>query len=210
MEEKNLTPQESVALIAQMIESSKQRMTLLDLRIPVLWAALSIICAAIVLSVSLTSYTPWINLVWFAIPVIGVPVNFLMVKKNRQPKGIKTTIDTIMDGIWKTVGFLGLVLTAVCLTFNILGHPQAWLAMFYYAFIIVGFGAAATGIVIKESSYIFGGVFSLISGFVVVILNLCSIPLLIVWVLPLYMLCFLLMFVVPSIIIGRKLKSSKP
>ena len=33
----------------------------------------------------------------------------------------------------------------MCLVFNLLGHPEAWLVMFYYAFIVVGFGAAMTG-----------------------------------------------------------------
>ena len=209
MEEKKLTPQESMEIIARMIEVSKQRIAMPDLRISVMWALVTIATAAVVLTASLIGYTPRINLVWFAIPVIGLPLNYLMAQKAESAKGAKTVIDHIGDGIWKTVGFTGIALSAICLVFNLHGYPQAWLAMFYYAFIIVGFGATMQGIVLKERSYVFGGTFSILSGFATVILTLCRIPLAMVWVLPLYMLCFLLMFIVPAFVIRKKLNSGK-
>ena len=155
MEDKKITPQESMALIAQMIESSKQRVAMPDLHISIMWAVLTILTAATVLTGMLLFHSPWINLVWFAIPAIGVPVNIIMVKKSGVVKGAKTLIDTVSDGIWKTVGFIAIALSLMCLVFNLLGHPEAWLVMFYYAFIMVGFGAAMTGILLKENSYIF-------------------------------------------------------
>ena len=48
MEEKTLTPQESMEVIARMIEASKQRLSMPDLRISVLWAVLTIATAAII------------------------------------------------------------------------------------------------------------------------------------------------------------------
>ena len=209
MEDKKITPQESMALIAQMIESSKQRVAMPDLRISIMWAALTILTAATVLIGMLIICSPWINLVWFAIPVIGVPANLIMAKKYGEKKGTKTIIDTISDGIWKTVGFVAIALTLICLVFNLLGHPQVWLTMFYYAFIIVGFGAAMQGYVLKENAYIFGGVFSIIVGFIIVAMQICKVPLLAVWVLPLYMLCFLLMFIVQAFVIRKKLNAAE-
>ena len=43
MEDKKITPQESMALIAQMIESSKQRVAMPDLHISIMWAVLTIL-----------------------------------------------------------------------------------------------------------------------------------------------------------------------
>lgn len=209
MEEKNLTPQESMAVIAQMIEATKQRIAMPDLRISVMWAVLTIATAAVVLILSLITHNPWVNLAWFAIPVIGIPANIVMGKHIEKNKGVKTAIDRISDGIWKTVGFIAIALTVICLVFDLTGHSGAWLAMFYYAFIIVGFGAAMQGIVLKERSYIFGGTFSIIAGFVLIGLTLCRIPLLMVWVIPLYMLCFLLMFIVPAFVIRKKLNDEQ-
>ena len=78
--------------------------------------------------------------------------------------------------------------------------------MLYYAFIVVGFGATAQGILLRENTYIFGGIFSIIAGFSIICAQLCGIPLLVTWVIPLYVVCFLLMFVLPAIIVSRKLK----
>lgn len=139
-----------MALISQMIEATKQRIAMPDLRISVLWATLSIVSATIVLVVSLVSYNPLINLVWFAIPVIGIPANIVMARKSGATKGAKTVIDTISDKIWKSVGLIAILQTIACIIFNLLGYPQAWLTMFFYAFIVVGFGAAMTGIILKE------------------------------------------------------------
>lgn len=203
MEEKSLTPQESMAVITEMIEASKQRIAMPDLRISIMWGVLTIVTAAVVLTVSLISYTPWINMVWWAIPGFGVPASLIM--KPLVKKRVKTAIDKISDGIWKSVGFVGIMLAVVCCLFNIFGYPWVWLIMFYYGFIIVGFGALMQGIVLRENSYIFGGAFSVIAGFVLIALSLCAIPLLMVWVLPLYMACFLLMFIVPAFVIRKKL-----
>lgn len=209
MEEKKLTPQESMAVISRMIEATKQRVSMPELRISIMWAALTIVCAAVVLIVSLINYTPWINIVWFAIPVIGLPANFAMVKRCGIEKGAKTAIDMIRDGIWKVVTIISIALSLVCIVFNIIGYPKAWLLMFYFAFVVVGFGVAAQGVVLKENSYVFGGIFSIIAGFVVIALTICNIPLLVVWVLPLYIFCFLLMFIVPAFIIRKKLNSAQ-
>ena len=114
MEEKKLTPQESMAVITQMIEATKQRRSMPDLRISIMWAALTIACAAIVLISALTHYTPWINLVWFAIPAVGLPVNIVMAKRSGCEKGVKTAIDTISDGIWKTYSYRYYASFSIC------------------------------------------------------------------------------------------------
>lgn len=209
MTENKLTPQESMAIITRMIEASKQRRTMPDLRISIMWATVTIISAAIVLIFSLIDYTPWINLVWLAIPIVGVPAKIVMTRKNEEATGTKTAIDMISDGIWKTVGTIAIALTAICLIFNLLGYTGTWITMFYFAFIVVGFGAAMQGIVLREKSYLFGGIFSIIAGFTTVALTLCQIPLLMIWALPLYILCFLLMFIVPAFIIRKKFNAAQ-
>ena len=149
MEDKQLTPQESMALISAMIQQSKHLMGMADIRISVMWGILTIITAIMVTVLLVTMRDPVYNYGWFAIPAIGIPLNILMLRGKAKPKA-RTFTDTVNDTIWKTVGYVGLVLCAACIIFNICGYPQAWLAMYYSAFIIVGFGAVATGAVIKE------------------------------------------------------------
>lgn len=204
MEDKKITPQESMAIISSMIYASKQRVAMPDLRISIMWASLTIVTAAVVLALSLTAYAPWVNFIWFAIPVIGFPVMMLMARKNDNRKGVKTYVDKISDGIWRIVSSIAILVTVICIVFQAAGYYGAWLSMLFYAFIVVGFGAAIQGIVIEERSYVFGGMFSAIIGFAVMALSFCGVSLSVVWAIPLYIFCFLLMFIVPAFIISRR------
>lgn len=209
MEDKKLSPQQSIELIAAMIESTKSRVAMPDLRVSVMWATLTVLTAAVVMAGMLVAHDPAFNWLWFSIPVIGIPLQLFMTRKSAMEKRVRTYIDRVSDIVWGTVGFIGVAVSLICLAFNICGYPQAWLAMFFYAFIVVGFGAAVSGALLQERSYIIGGVFSVLAGFVVVILSLCRIPLQILWVLPLYMACFLMMFIMPAFIIRGKLRRAE-
>ena len=209
MEEKKLIPQESMELITSMIQSTKRRVASPDLRISVMWAALTIITAATAWILLSTTHNPWFNFIWFAIPVIGIPTNIILANSRREQIKTKTYLDKVSEDLWKCVGYIAMGLTIGCFIAQQCGYQQAWLAMFYYAFIIVGFGATVSGLLLRESSYIFGGLFSIFSGFAIIICNLCQIPLLYSWVVPLYILCFLLMFIVPAFIISRKIKAEE-
>lgn len=206
MEDKKLSPQESMELIASMIQSTKRRVAPRDLRISVMWAGITIVTAAVVWVLIYMTQNPWFNFIWFAIPVIGFPVNILLASKSKEKTSSKSYFDKVSVGLWKTVGFIAIGLTIGCFIAQLCGYPQAWLAMFYYAFIIVGFGATVSGFLLRESSYVFGGVFSIFSGFAIIICTLCRVPLIYSWVVPLYILCFLLMFIVPAFSISRKFK----
>lgn len=209
MEDKKLTPQESMELIASMIQNTKRRVATPDLRISIMWAVLTIVTAAAAWILLSTTHNPYFNFVWFAIPVIGIPINIILANRKRGKSLTKTYLDKVSEGLWKTVGYIAIGLTIGCFIAQQCGYPQAWLAMFYYAFIIVGFGASVSGLLLCESSYILGGIFSIFSGFAIIICSLCGIPLLYAWVVPLYILCFILMFIIPAFIVSRKLKAQE-
>lgn len=209
MEEKKLTPQESMELIAAMIQSTKRRVVSPDLRISVMWGLLVIITAVAAWILLSTTHNPWFNFVWFAIPVIGIPVNIILAHGKREKGGAKTYLDTVSESVWKCVGYIAIGVTIACFIAQQCGYPMAWLAMFYYAFIIVGAGATVSGLLLRENAYVFGGLFSIFSGFAIIICNLCQIPLLYSWVVPLYILSFLLMFIMPAFIISRKIKAGE-
>lgn len=208
MNDKKLSPQESMALIGAMIEQSKHRVSMADVLVSALWGIITIVTATLVTILLLTMRDPVYNYGWFAIPAIGIPLNIFVQRRKGVP-AVRTFIDTVRNAIWRTVGYLGLGLSAVCLGFNICGHPQAWLAMFYYAFIFVGFGSTATGLLIKEKSYTVGGIISIVAGFVIICAQLSGIALNVVWVMPLYVVCFFLMLIVPVFVLRRKLRNKQ-
>ena len=204
MEDKQLTPQESMELIASMIQATRRRVATPDLRIALMWSLLVIITTVAACTCVMFTQNPWFNLIWLAIPCIGIPTHLALIRKKKGETQTKSYIDKINDNIWKLVGWLGCAISVVCLAFNICGYPQAWLAMFLYGFIIVGVGAAAQGIVIGERSYIAGGCLSIVSGFVVTIAVIAGISVGI-WAIALYLLCLVMMLLVPVIVIRRKI-----
>ncbi len=206
MDDKKITPQEGIAIISQMIDASKQRTAMPNLSISIMWTALSVITAAVVGILLTTTGDAGYNWLWFAIPVIGIPLNIIIAGKIKKESVVKTYIDRLSDGVWRIVGYVSMLLTVVCIIFWLCGHPEAWNLMLLYAFIVVGLGAAMQGVIIRELSYTVGGVFSVIAGFVVGGLMLSSVPLYITWIIPLYILCFILMFIVPAAIIYSKHK----
>ena len=205
MEDKKLTPQESMALITKMIEDSKQRIATPDTRVSVMWATLSIVTAVIVGILCLITHDPRYNYIWLAIPIIGYPLNFSMGRKKAK-RHEKTYVEYVNDGIWRIVGYITIALTAICLIYDAIGYPQIWIAMFYFAFIVVGFAAAMTGVILKEKSYVFGGIFSIVAGLITAVSPLCGTPLFVSWTIPLYIFCFFMMFIVPAVFIRHKLK----
>ncbi|WP_297064884.1 hypothetical protein [uncultured Duncaniella sp.] len=207
MEDKKITPQESMAIITKMIEDSKQRLATPDTRVSVMWATLSIVTAVLVWILCSVTNDSRYNFIWFSIPVIGLPLSFLMGRKSAK-KRVRTYVEYVTDGIWRIVGYISIALIAICLIYDLFDYSNIWLAMFYFAFIVVGFAAAATGVVLKEKSYLFGGIFSTVAGLIISVSSLCGIPLLMSWVIPLYIFCFFVMFIVPSFIIRHKLKKT--
>lgn len=205
MEDKQLTPQESMELIASMIQATRRRVATPDLRIALMWSLLVIITTVVACTCVMFTQNPWFNLIWLAIPCIGIPTHIILIRKRKKSeKPTRSYIDRISDNIWKLVGWLGCLISVLCLAFNICGYPQAWLAMFLYGFIIVGGGTATQGIVIGERSYIIGGCFSIVSGFAVTIAIIAGFSVGI-WAIALYLLCLVMMLLVPVIVIRRKI-----
>ena len=172
-----------------------------------MWATLSIVTAVIVGILCLITHDPRYNYIWLAIPIIGYPLNFSMGRKKAK-RHEKTYVEYVNDGIWRIVGYITIALTAICLIYDAIGYPQIWIAMFYFAFIVVGFAAAMTGVILKEKSYVFGGIFSIVAGLITAVSPLCGTPLLVSWTIPLYIFCFFMMFIVPAVIIRHKLKKT--
>lgn len=205
MEEKKLTEKESLELIAEMIRNTKSKLELGDGNILLLWGYVSIGVALVVFLCGMLTHCAYCNWLWLLIPAIGYPVMKYLDRKKASEHSASTYVDKISAGIWKMVGGLAFAGMALGIGFMFFGY-SVWILMFMYAFVIVGFGAAVQGVVIREGSLIFGGIFSILAGGFVVCCVMSGIPLLYVWAIPLYMLCFLLMTVIPGHIINHKAK----
>ena len=205
MEEQKLTAKESLELITEMIQNTKQKVDKGDGNALLIWGYTSSVVSILVYLLLMITENPLFNWLWFLIPAIGLPLQLRLNRKNAGKPTATTFVDKISTGMWRIVGLIAAIGAAVCVVFMLFGY-NAWIAMFIYAFVIVGLGSAVQGVIINERSLIVGGLFSIFAGCVVTGFAVCGLPIFISWSVPLYIVCFMLMMVVPGHIINNKAK----
>ena len=205
MEEKRLTEKESLALIAGMIQKTKQR-TGLDSGTPLLlWGYTTAITAGLVHATLLLTQSHKAMLLWLLIPLVGWPLNHRFVRREKAAGGeAKSYTDFITDRLWMTVMFSELIAAAICAGFSCFGHHCVWVLMFIYSLMAVGSASTAQGIVIRENSLVAGGLVGVAGGLLVTACKIAQVPLNAAWVMPLFVVCFVMMTVIPGHIINRK------
>lgn len=203
MDEKKLTEKESLAIITEMISRTKERY-IGDGNIMLMWGWLTVIVTGLVWLLIELTHDPACNWLWFLLPAVGGVATPLMARKSKKAKGVTTYSDRMTSQIWTTVGILAFVAMATCLGFNIAGIDNIWKVMFIYALIIVPFGEITQGIIVKESSFIIGGGIGMTLGIFTACCLIADITLYAYWFLPLFILAFVCMMLIPGYIINHK------
>ena len=205
MEDKKLTEKESLEVITSMIARTKARY-LGSGNILCMWGYLAVFESILVwILLAATHQNVW-NWLWFAIPVIGIPVTFVMRRREKRAYGAVTYSDKITSQLWTIFGVSEIVLTLVCLAFSLIGGIKCWIAMLVYTLIAAPVAEIAQGLIIKEKSLTWGGIVGLAIGMVSVCCVTGNIPLLANWFMPLFILFWVVMMIVPGHIINHKEK----
>ena len=208
MEEKKMTERESLELITAMINRTKERYVG-DGNIMLMWGYLSVVVAALVWILLVKTHNPAWNWLWFAIGIIGGIATPIMDKKQRVKYGVKSYSDKLTSQIWTIVGISAFVATLFCLGFSLLKGYDAWKMMFAFALIIVPMAEMAQGIVIREKSLVIGGAIGLVGGIFIVCCIAAEVPLYANMILPIFIVAFICMMIIPGHIINRKAKSQR-
>ena len=210
MEDKKLTEKESLELITSMIQRTRERYVG-DGDILLMWGYLTVAVTALVWILLATTGNPIYNLCWFLIPLVGYIVKSLMVKNQQAKSGVKSYSDRIVTQIWTVVGVSSLVAMLCCIGFILFAHAPAaiWKSMFIFALIMVPMAEVANGIVVKEKSLVVGGALGLCVG----IFTMCCIAGGIAfdanWYLPMFIIAFICMMIIPGHIINHKAKQQR-
>ena len=207
MEEKNLTENESLALIAEMIQKTRKR-TGLDRGKPLLLWGYTAVCTAVAVYAALMlTHSPKSMLLWFLIPLAGWPLQLRFADRKKEMRGeAKSYTDIITDRLWMYVMFSELIAVAICLGFACFGYHCVWILMFIYSLIAVGSASTAQGIIIRENSLVAGGLIGVAGGLIIAGCKLADIPLNAAWTMPLFVICFVMMTIIPGHIINHKAK----
>ena len=205
MEDKKLTEKESLEVITSMIARTKARY-LGSGNILLMWGYLAVFSSILVwILLAATQQNVW-NWLWFAIPVIGMPLTSIMARREKRTDGAVTYSDKITSHLWSIFGVSEIVLTLICLGFSLFGGIKCWTAMIVYTIIAAPFAEIAQGLIVKEKSLTWGGIVGLAIGMVLVCCVTGKIPLLANWFMPLFILFWVVMMIVPGHIINHKAK----
>ncbi len=205
MEDKKLTEKESLEVITSMIARTKARY-LGSGNILLMWGYLAVFSSILVwILLAATQQNVW-NWLWFAIPVIGMPLTSIMARREKRTDGAVTYSDKITSHLWSIFGVSEIVLTLICLGFSLIGGIKCWTAMIVYTIIAAPFAEIAQGLIVKEKSLTWGGIVGLAIGMVLVCCVTGKIPLLANWFMPLFILFWVVMMIVPGHIINHKAK----
>ncbi len=203
MEDKKLTEKESLEVITSMIARTKQRY-IGDGRIMLMWGYLVAVVTILVLVMLATTHQHVWNFLWFAIPLVGVPVSAIMANKKQRQKGVKTFYDKVTSQLWTIASLSEIVVTMACIAVQYFTGASCWSAMLVYTLIAMPVAEIAQGLLIKEKSLTVGGVIGLLVGIVTVCCVAGGIKLYANWYMPLFIFAFVAMMVVPGHILNHK------
>ena len=203
MEEKRINAQEGIDIITAMVEATKNRLSISDGNVLLLWGYLTVaVSVAIWVLLHVTAH-PAVNWLWFLIWIIGGTITPRIVKKSE--KGAVSYSDRLSKGIWTMVGWCAIFATAVCLVMLALGK-DSWAAMWLFALVIVGIGVAVQGMTLRERSMTIGGYVGTCCGIVSTCMVAAGMPLYCDVFIPLFIVSFAAMFIVPGHILRCKAK----
>lgn len=208
MEDKRINERESIEIITSMIARTKERYSLGDGNIMLMWGYLTIGISALVWILLAVTHNPCVNWLWFLIWIIGGIATPLMAKKKAVKKGAKSYTDKIISRLWSVVGLSAIGCTFACLGLLLACGVDAWSAMFIFALVIVSFAEIANGIVLNESSCIYGGALGLAAGIFLTCCIAGRVALAASWVMPLFIVAFACMMIIPGHVINHKAKKN--
>lgn len=152
MNEKQMTQQESLAIITKMIAMTQRKMEQSGGGQLLLWGYLSLLTTGII---TLTGVLGWRanGWLWLLIPIVGLPLSWLLDRK--YPQEVSSWRDEILSKIW-------LVFTCIfCLVPIVLLLARQPQQIFFIEMLLMTTGVILTGTILRLNSLIVGGVIGL-------------------------------------------------
>lgn len=149
MEEKKLNEQESLELIARMIDQTKKESALGSGNVFLVWGYL---CTFMSLSVFAMTYirkeSGW-GWLYLAIPLIGFVLAGIVARRtSRKYKTPATYQAKSIGSVWACLSGVFAAYAVFCL-FN-WNEPAGWTGMFLLGMLLPGIGTYCTGVILKE------------------------------------------------------------
>lgn len=204
MYEKQLTEKESLEVITAMIERTKERYAVGNGNIMLMWGYLTVAVSLGVWGLLYLTRSNAVNWLWFLIPLVGGIATPIMARRERRDVGAVSYSDRVLSRLWTVVGLSFIGLTVFCLGFTFIAGIDCWKAMLAYCLVVSPVAETVQGIVLKEVSMQWCGVAALVIGLFTMCCVAGGLALHAVWFMPLFILAFVLMMIVPGHILNHK------
>lgn len=163
MEEKNLTQQESLEIISKMIKETRTNIEKGGGNIFLLWGYLWLVIALAVYLLIVQTGDYRAHWLWFAMPIIGYPAMYFMIKKKRS--NTVTFVSKTISKIWVVIGTCALFLSLFMLI-----KPSALPILFVMA-LIMNAGVALSGLVLEYKPISVAGFLGILLSFSLLIIS---------------------------------------
>lgn len=201
MEEKKMTQEESLALIAQVIQDTREQ-TERNAGAPFLvWGYGTVLLSIIGWYIVSQTQNPNWFFIWFTLPIITLPFQLRLMKQ--RTKGLKTALDRMIGWVWGMLGFTAFLLTVVSpIAYYALGYKGAMpVNIFFMIALLMSLGTAITGGIIKSRIVAIAGMAGVICSMFFPFIHGVEISL---W----FGLLFFIMMVIPGHILNYKSKQA--
>lgn len=156
-QKKEMTAKESLELIAKTMDNSRRDILAASGKHLIFWGTLlTVFSLCIYLLWSSTGKAAW-NFLWFAMPVVGLPVAALMGRRSRPIP--ENQISKMLDGVWSAYGVFATVSAALSCTVVPFNITVAIVLLF-------GFAESVSGIILKKWVIVVGGFILSMAGLV--------------------------------------------
>lgn len=209
MKEQQINERQSLDIITAMIAQTKERLHMGDGNILLLWGYLTVSVSILIGVLLYTTHNPAWNWLWFLLPVVGCPATSIMARRQEVKTGTKTYTDRLCSGVWTLVGWIAFVCMVICLGFMFIAGKDVWSIMLVYSTLIIGLIVAVQGLIIREKSLVFGGVVGLTVGTITLACVIAHIALQVVWFMPMFVMTWICMMIIPGHCLNTKAKKSK-
>lgn len=154
MEDKKLTNEESLALIAEVINNTRRSLSR-NAGLPlIIWGWTTVaVASAVTIALHATGDNAW-NYMWFAIPVIGALLRLATRKKQAAEANTQLS---------RSIGYIWLVLAFAMVSYSVAAFLAPMPILGIIA-LLMGAGSAATGILTRWNVLVFCGILDIVLG----------------------------------------------
>ena len=163
-----MTAQESLALIAQTMDSNRKDIIRRGGKFFILWGCLLTFFSILIYALWKTSDNGAWNNLWFVMPVIGYALGWLL-RKKEETEHVQNDVSRTVGGIWSAFGLFACSVAIVVLLYNQIGNSTltaivAGASLSSQIVLLFGLAETISGVVLKNWTIKIAGFLTGIGG----------------------------------------------